>query len=192
MEVSWPSHGLVHWTQVLVLSECGFESRLGRSRRLCPWARHNCFVLRMGRKAIGPVCCVMHVKEPRTLIVKEKGLAPSVSGFAPWAPSRVGMCALQIFFIIIISVPLVFYPIPWHSTPRKMDLGHSWHVVPQTDVHVLRKQQWSLGDLPGVWENRISRAHLRVQHILPTADGSPASSLRLRLVLQELASCGND
>ena len=37
---------------------------------------HNCFVLRMGRKAVGPVCCVIHVKEPRTLIVKEKGLAP--------------------------------------------------------------------------------------------------------------------
>ena len=30
----------------------------------------------MGRKAVGPVCCVMHVKEPTTLIVKEKGLAP--------------------------------------------------------------------------------------------------------------------
>ena len=30
----------------------------------------------MGRKAVGPVCCVIHVKEPRTLIVKEKGLAP--------------------------------------------------------------------------------------------------------------------
>ena len=37
---------------------------------------HNCFVLRMGRKAVGPVCCVMHAKEPRTLIVKEKELAP--------------------------------------------------------------------------------------------------------------------
>ena len=36
---------------------------------------HNCFVLRMGRKTVGPVCCVMHVKEPRTLIVKEKGLS---------------------------------------------------------------------------------------------------------------------
>ena len=30
----------------------------------------------MGCKAVGPVCCIMHVKEPRTLIVKEKGLAP--------------------------------------------------------------------------------------------------------------------
>ena len=30
----------------------------------------------MGRKAVDPVCCVMHVKETRTLIVKEKGLAP--------------------------------------------------------------------------------------------------------------------
>ena len=36
---------------------------------------HNCFVLRMGRKAV-VLCCVMHVKEPRTLIVKEKGFAP--------------------------------------------------------------------------------------------------------------------
>ena len=35
-----------------------------------------CFVLRMGHKAVGPVSCVMHVKEPRTLIVKGKGLAP--------------------------------------------------------------------------------------------------------------------
>ena len=43
------------------------------SKTLC---NHNCFVFRMGRKAAGPVRCVMHVKEPRTLIVKEKGLAP--------------------------------------------------------------------------------------------------------------------
>ena len=35
---------------------------------------HNCFVLRRGRKAVGPVCCLMHVKEPMTLIVKEKGI----------------------------------------------------------------------------------------------------------------------
>ena len=26
---------------------------------------HNCFILRMGRKAVGLVCCVMHVKKPR-------------------------------------------------------------------------------------------------------------------------------
>ena len=38
-QVSWPS-GLVHWTHVLALSECGFKSQPGRSRRLCPWARH--------------------------------------------------------------------------------------------------------------------------------------------------------
>ena len=69
----------MHWTQVLVLSECGFETRPGRSRVLVSLSKtlhHNCFVLRMGRKAVGPVFCVMHVKEPRTLIMKEKGLAP--------------------------------------------------------------------------------------------------------------------
>ena len=40
---------------------------------------YNCFVLWMGRKAVGPMCCVMHVKElPRTLILKEKGLIAPV------------------------------------------------------------------------------------------------------------------
>ena len=68
----------------------------------------------MERKAVGPVCCVMHVKEHRTLIVKEKGVSPGVSGFAPWAPSRVDMCTLQIFCIIIIIIyhrgkPLLFH-----------------------------------------------------------------------------------
>ena len=77
----WPS-GLVHWTQVLVLPECSnvripawpVTALVSLSKTL----NHNCFVLRMGRKAVGPVCCVIHVhvKEPRTLIVKEKGLAP--------------------------------------------------------------------------------------------------------------------
>ena len=36
----------------------------------------------MGRKAVGPVCCVMHVKEPMTLIVKEKGACPGIYGMA--------------------------------------------------------------------------------------------------------------
>ena len=48
---------------------------------------HNCFVLRMGCKAVGPVCCVMHVKEPRTLIVKEKGLAPVFLDSRPEHPA---------------------------------------------------------------------------------------------------------
>ena len=64
----------------------------------------------MGRKAVGPVCCVMHVKEHRTLIVKEKGACPGVSGFAPSAPSsRVDMCAPQIFCIIIIIMYMYMY-----------------------------------------------------------------------------------
>ncbi len=33
---------------------------------------HDFFVLRMGRKAIGPVCCVMHEKEPSALIEKRR------------------------------------------------------------------------------------------------------------------------
>ena len=35
---------------------------------------HNCFVLRMGLKAVGPMCCVMHVKNPGHLLWKSRGL----------------------------------------------------------------------------------------------------------------------
>ena len=35
---------------------------------------HNCFVLRMGRKAVGPVCCVIHVKEPSIHLSLRRGL----------------------------------------------------------------------------------------------------------------------
>ena len=66
---------------------------------------HNCFVLRMGRKAVSPVCCVMHIKEPRTLFVKEKGgLAPVFLDLRLEHPARWIMCALQIFCIIIIII----------------------------------------------------------------------------------------
>ncbi len=33
-------------------------------------------MFRMGRKAVGLVCCVMHVKEPSYTYRKEKGFAP--------------------------------------------------------------------------------------------------------------------
>ena len=62
------SSGVVRmWVQIPV---CTVVALVSLSKTL----DHHCFG--MGRKAVGPVCCVMHVKEPRTLIVKEKGLAP--------------------------------------------------------------------------------------------------------------------
>ena len=42
----------------------------------------NCFVLRMGRKGVGPVCCVMHVKETQDTYRKREGACPGVSGMA--------------------------------------------------------------------------------------------------------------
>ena len=70
---------------------------------------HNCFVLRMECKDVGPVCCVMHVKEPRTYREKERA-CPCVSGFAPWAPSRVDMCALQILWSSSRLLKLQHFP----------------------------------------------------------------------------------
>ena len=50
---------------------------------------HYCFILRMGCKAVGPVCCVMHVKEHRALIRKEKGFAlVFLAGWQQIAPPR--------------------------------------------------------------------------------------------------------
>ena len=42
---------------------------------------HNCFVLRMGRKAVGPVCCVMHIKEPRTRCFWIRALSTQQGGY---------------------------------------------------------------------------------------------------------------
>ena len=64
---------------------------------------HNCFVLWMGRKAVSPVRCEMYGEEPkpRTLIVKEKGLAPVFLDSRLEHPAGwIFMCALQIFCII--------------------------------------------------------------------------------------------
>ena len=60
----------------------------------------------MGHKAVGPVCCVMHVKEPRTLIVKEKGLAPVFLDSRLEHPAG-WICAVQIFSIIIITCIII-------------------------------------------------------------------------------------
>ena len=67
---------------------------------------HNCFVLRMGRKAVGPVCCVMHVKEPRTLIAKEKGLAPVFLDSRLEHPAG-WICACYKIIIIIIIIIII-------------------------------------------------------------------------------------
>ena len=61
------------------------------------------------RKAIGPVCCVMHVKEPRALIVKDKGLAPvfldsRLEHPAGWICARYKSSVLLLLIIIIIII----------------------------------------------------------------------------------------
>ena len=59
----------------------------------------------MGRKAVGPVCCVMHVKEPRTLTVKEKGLSPVFLDSRLEHPAG---CVRAIDLIIIIIIIIMF------------------------------------------------------------------------------------
>ena len=71
------------------------------SRGTCVLEQDNCFVLRMGRKAVGPVCCVMHVKEPRTLIVKEKGLV-FVPVFLEWQQNAPKLFVPRNRFILLL------------------------------------------------------------------------------------------
>ena len=44
---------------------------------------HNCFVLRIGRKAVGPVCCVNARKRTQDTYSEREGACPGVSGFTP-------------------------------------------------------------------------------------------------------------
>ena len=46
-----------------------------------------------------------------------------------------------------------------------------------------QKEAVQSGKLPSAWENCVPLTHLRVCRVRHTADGSPTSSLRLRLVL---------
>ena len=61
---------------------------------------HNCFVIRMGRKA--QCRCVMHVKEPRTLIVKGKGLAPVFLERQQNAPKVLSVCLEYMYRVMRI------------------------------------------------------------------------------------------
>ena len=80
------SSGIVRmWVQIPAWSVAALVS-------LSKTLNHNCFVLRMGRKAVGPVCCVMHIKEPRTLIVKEKRLASMFLDSSCYWHLRCWMC----------------------------------------------------------------------------------------------------
>ena len=59
----------------------------------------------MGRKAVGPSCVLCNARKITQDTYREReGACPGVSGFAPRAPSRVDMCALQNFCIIIIII----------------------------------------------------------------------------------------
>ena len=84
-------------------------------------------------------------------------------------------------------------PSPRRSTPRVMDLGHSWRSVPQTDAQGLKKKQCSLGDfIPRcVREPYLVRAPVCLSDAPICSPLKMASNLRLRLVLEELASRGN-
>ena len=69
---------------------------------------HNCFVLRMGRKAVGPVCCVMHVKEPRTLTVKIIIIIIIIIIMDTYiAPEREGACPGVSGFILLLVLALL-------------------------------------------------------------------------------------
>ena len=66
----------------------------------------------MGRKAVGPVCCVMHIKEPRTNIVKEKGLAlvfldSRLEHPAGWICARYKCSVLLLLLVVVFGETLV-------------------------------------------------------------------------------------
>ena len=76
---------------------------------------NHCFVLWMGRKTVGPVCCVTHVKEPSALIKMKRG-----SHQKKWKS-----CASWESF-----QPEVWVPIAWlRGRSRWLPAGRSWDVA---------------------------------------------------------------
>ena len=105
--VLWPS-GLVHWTQVLVLPECGFESRLVS---LSKTLNHNCFVLRMGRKAVGPVLCNARKRTQDTYREREgtcPGALSTQQGGYVRATNLIIIISQRSLFIVIKPFILLF------------------------------------------------------------------------------------
>ena len=92
---------------------------------------HNCFVLQMGRKAVGPVCCVMHVKEPRTLIVKEKGLAPVFLDLRLEHPAG-WICARYKSFACVFCKYMYMYNVHVKQGVHLANRASKWH----TNVHL--------------------------------------------------------
>ena len=127
------SSGVVRmWVRIPAWQVAALES-------LSKTLNHNCFVLRMGRKAVGPVCCVMHVKEPRTLIVKEKGLAPVF--LDSWLEHPAGwICACYkssvLLLLLILLLTMYFLSHHYLIYNRLRPLNNCWHV----DYNQIRKE----------------------------------------------------
>ena len=75
---------------------------LSPSRDTCVLSKtlNSCFVLRTGRKAAGPVCCVIHVNDPCNTYRLEKG-------FAQCSWQRLLIVPLYDVIIITITNPLL-------------------------------------------------------------------------------------
>ena len=86
---------------------------------------HNCFILRLGRKALGPVCCVMHVKEPRTLIVIEKGLALVFLDSGNWSSTDYTSFPPVHLHVYMhtVTTPIIFPPVPSDVMPQIIFCG---------------------------------------------------------------------
>ena len=98
-----------------------------------------------GRKAVGPrVLCNACKRTWNTYREREGGLGPVFSGFAPWAPSRVDMCALEIFCIIIniIKISKCCY-FSCKKNKTETVLNHQfWHLVEVNREHSILCSCW--------------------------------------------------
>ena len=134
--------------------------------------KHNCFILRMGRKAVGPVYCVMHVNEPRTLIVKEKGLAPVFLDSRLEHPAG-WICAHYKSSVLLLLLLLLLL-----TSSHQVPYGHA-NILPidnrRTFKHAFRFLRVWLGALSTchTWRATVRRATVRPTCIHTIVSRSP-------------------
>ncbi len=116
---------------------CGFESRFVTLVSLSNTLNHDCFVLRMGRKAVGPVCCVTRVKESSALIEKRRG-SPWCSWF-DWlhiAPQHL----VNLYMVLCKGIGLILQTYPQNTLQEDTEC---WSALSVTEWRI-----WALYKKP--------------------------------------------
>ena len=111
--IGWRGRAVLCIVSVLALSECGFESRPGRSRCSCPWARHLIIIASSFGWDVKLYCrsrvlCNARKQNQDTYHEREWA-CPGVSGFAPWAGSICARYQYSVLLLLLLQWRVLYF-----------------------------------------------------------------------------------